>query len=243
MHLLPLTGPELDSDAIIALYRIEPGQPLVRMNFVSSIDGAVAVDGLSGGLGTGADKEVFVTLRALADGILVGAGTLRDENYRPVRPTAERRAWRESVGLPACPRLVVVSGGLDLDPTHRALAEAPVRPVVITRASSDPSRREALSDVADVLVHGDDQVDLTSALAALRGDYALNHLLCEGGPTLFGSLHAAGLVDEVCLTVSPLLAGPGAGRIIAGPQGALTTMALVHALASEGALLLRYRRS
>ncbi len=85
-------------------------------------------------------------------------------------------------------------------------------------------------------------MDLAGAVAALRQDYGLSHLLCEGGPTLFGGLHAAGLVDEVCLTVSPVLAGPGATRIIAGPEGTPRSMTLRHVLASDGYLFLRYAR-
>ncbi len=233
---------EVDGSDLIALYRTAPGVRIVRMNFVASLDGAVEVDGVSAGLGTPGDRLLLGTLRALADAVLVGAGTLKAENYKPVRPTAERRAWRESVGLATYPRLVVVSGRLDLDPAHRALADAPVRPIVITHGSSDDERRDALAEVADVLVHGVDRVDLIAAVDELRSAYHLDHLLCEGGPVLFGALHAADLVDELCLTVAPLLAGAGAGRIIAGPHVALSAMTLCHVLSSDDALLLRYAR-
>jgi riboflavin biosynthesis pyrimidine reductase len=243
MHALPLTGPDIDGDALFELYTSH-NPSWVRMNFVSTIDGAVEVDGRSAGLGGEADKTVFGVLRTLSDGILVGAGTLRDEHYRAVRPTAERRAWREAAGMAAYPRLVVVSGALDLEPTNPALAEAPVRPVIITHGASDDERRDALSAVADVRVHGVDRVDLVSAVAELRARYGLAKILCEGGPHLFGALYAANLVDEVCLTLSPLLAGPGSGRIIAGAAAdAVTRMHLVHALESDGTLLLRYARS
>jgi riboflavin biosynthesis pyrimidine reductase len=245
MHAVPLTGPEIDADALIALYANQD-LPWVRMNFVSTIDGAVEVDGRSGALGGAADKTVFGVLRMLADGIMVGAGTLRKEEYRALRPTAERRAWREAAGMNPFPRLVVVSGSLNLDPSLPALVDAPVRPVVITHAASDDERRDALSNVADVLVHGVDRVDLVSAVTELRDGYRLEKILCEGGPQLFGALYAANLVDEVCLTLSPLLAGPGSGRIIAGPGAAIgdavTRMRLAHALVAESALLLRYVR-
>jgi riboflavin biosynthesis pyrimidine reductase len=241
MELLPA---ELPSDAaeLLALYGAERGRELVRMLFVSSLDGAAEIDGRSGGLGGPADRLVIGVLRAVADGVLVGAGTLRQENYRAVRPLADRRAWRQAAGLPEYPRLVVVSGSLNLDPAQAAFANAPVRPVIITRKSADAGRRAALEQVADVLVHGAEEVALVSAVAALRQDYGLRHLLCEGGPTLFGGLHAAGLVDEVCLTVSPVLAGPGATRIIAGAGGVPLSMTLRHALASDGYLFLRYAR-
>jgi riboflavin biosynthesis pyrimidine reductase len=92
-----------------------------------------------------------------------------------------------------------------------------------------------------VLYHGTDQVDLAAGLAELRRR-GHRQLLCEGGPQLFGSLTAADLVDELCLTVAPLLAGPGAGRITAGPPAPPRAMALRHVLVADGALLLRYTR-
>jgi riboflavin biosynthesis pyrimidine reductase len=175
---------------------------------------------------------------------MVGAGTLRDEQYRAVRPTAERRAWRVAAGLKPYPCLIVVSGALRLDPSNRALADAPVRPIILTHGASDVERRDALSSVADVLVHGVDRVDLVAAVAELRERYGLYKILCEGGPHLFGALHAANLVDEVCLTLSPLVAGPNAGRIIAGAAGsAVTRMRLVQALAADSTLILRYARA
>lgn len=241
MQKLP-TDTAVDPGDLLPMYETPPGQRLVRVLFIASLDGAAEVEGTSARLGSALDRQLIGTLRALSDGVLVGGGTLRRENYRAVRPLAARRAWRTANGRTEFPRLVVVSGALDLDPAQAAFANAPVRPVVITHAGADPGRRSALGEVADVLVHGDDQVDLTCALAELRGTYGLNHLVCEGGPTLFGTLHAAGLVDEVCLTISPVLAGSGAGRIIAGPPGALTQMTLKHALAADGYLFLRYTR-
>jgi riboflavin biosynthesis pyrimidine reductase len=241
MHLLP-TGQPLDTSDLLALYATEPGQRLVRMMFVASLDGACEAGGTSAALSGAMDAELIGTLRGIADAVLVGAGTLRQENYRAVRPRAARREWRVATGRAEYPRLVVVSARLDLDPAHQAFANAPVRPVVITSRAADPGRRDALAPAADVLAHGDERVDLVSALAELREGYGLHHILCEGGPNLFGALHAAGLVDEVCLTVSPVLAGAGAGRIISGPPGALTRMTLHHVLVTDNYLLLRYTR-
>jgi riboflavin biosynthesis pyrimidine reductase len=231
-----------DTDALIERYATDRTHPLLRVNFVSSLDGAAEIDGRSGKLGTDADHRVFGILRMLADGLMVGAGTLRHEHYRAVRPDDAGRAWRAAAGLPPYPRLVVVSGRLDLDPAQAAFADAPVRPVVITHGGADDDRLDALAAVADVRVHGVDRVDLRSAVTELRQRYGMGQLMCEGGPHLFGALHAADLVDEVCLTVSPLAAGPGAGRIIAGPAGPVRPMRLVHALVEDGTLLLRYAR-
>jgi len=229
----------LDDDGLTDLYRVDG--PVTRVNFVTSVDGAVELDGFSEGLSGLPDKRVFGLLRMLCDGLVVGAGTLRHEGYRAVRLSDERRAWRRAHGLAEYPTLVVVTSALDLNPGQAAFADAPVRPIVVTHGRAPADRRAALSGVAEVLTVGDDAVDLETALVRLR-ERGLDHLLCEGGPHLFGSLAAADLVDEVCLTVSPLVTGPGAGRITAGPPGPPKGMALRHVLEAEGSLFLRYTR-
>lgn len=208
----------------------------LRINFVTSADGAVSVDGLSAALSSPADKAVFRVLRMVCDALLVGAGTFRDENYRPVTLDAQRREWRISSGLSAYPRLVVFSKSLDLDPSHRALREAPVRPLIVTPAEPGD---HPLRGVADLIV----AEDAKAAIDALRGK-GMTSLLCEGGPGLLGSLSGADLVDEVCLTVAPLLAGPGADRIVTGTPHAPRRMRLVHAVAADdGTLLTRWSRA
>lgn len=243
----------LDDDALIEAYR--PTGPLLRTNFVASADGAVEVAGYSRGLQTPADNRVFALLRMFAEGLMVGAGTVRHEGYGGIPLDERRRTWRAGHGLPAYPRLVVVSRRLDLDPTHPAVADANPRAIVLTCADSPPDRRTALSTVADVLVHGQHDVDLVAGVADLR-ERGLGMILCEGGPHLMGSLTAAGLVDELCLTMSPLLAGAGAGRITAGTPGAgaggvagegapgPARLTLEHVLCEgDGTLLLRYSRA
>ncbi|GIG16218.1 hypothetical protein Cme02nite_45500 [Catellatospora methionotrophica] len=227
----------LDDDELVRLYP-RADAPWLRVNFVSSLDGAVAVDGLSTGLSGADDKRVFRLLRMLCDGLLVGAGTLRDERYRPLTLDPARRAWRGEHGLCAYPRLVVVSATLRLDPAAPALAGAPVRPLILTGPAADPAARRALSAVADLA----DIADLSTGLQLLHG-LGLTQLLCEGGPTLLGSLGGEDLVDDLCLTLSPLLAGPGSGRITSGrphPPRRLTT---THVLTTdEGSLLTRHTR-
>ncbi|HEU4427045.1 MAG TPA: pyrimidine reductase family protein [Pilimelia sp.] len=236
----PGTTP-LDDDALADAYAVGEG-PNLRVNFVTSLDGAVELESFSAGLSGPADKRVFAVLRMLCDALLVGAGTLRHESYRAVRLSEERRAWRLDRGLPAYPILAVVSRRLALDPAQAAFADAPVRPIVFTCAKAPPQRRAAMSDVADVVVVGDTTVDVAAAVAELhrRG---LRRTLCEGGPQLFGGLTAADLVDEICLTLSPLLAGPGAGRITAGATTPARPMSLRHVLAADDMLLLRYARA
>jgi riboflavin biosynthesis pyrimidine reductase len=177
----------------------------------------------------------------LCDVLLVGAGTLRQESYGPVRLDQRRRDWRRDAGLAEHPTLAVVSSRLELDPFHRAFADAPVRPIVFTHAGSPLERRDRLATMADVIVVGDAEVDLAAARRKLI-ERGLTQMLSEGGPHLFGSLLAAGAVDELCLTVAPLLAGPGAGRIVAGPSALRHTLRLAHVLEAEGNLLVRYTR-
>ncbi|MBQ0904644.1 pyrimidine reductase family protein [Micromonospora sp. U21] len=229
----------LDDAALTALYG-RADRPHLRVNFVTSLDGAVSVDGYSAGLSGEPDKRVFSLLRMLCDALVVAAGTLRHEGYRAVRLNERRRAWRREHGLAEYPTLVVVSGSLNLDPAQAAFADAPVRPVVLTHAGVDPP--PGLTDVADVVRCGTDRVDLAAGLDELRRR-GLSQLLCEGGPHLFGALAGADLVDELCLTLSPLLAGPGPGRITAGDATQPRQLPLRHVLAADdGVLMLRHAR-
>jgi riboflavin biosynthesis pyrimidine reductase len=230
-------------DLLIERYQPDRDRPCLRVNFIASADGAVTIGGKSGQLGNPTDKLLFGLLRMFADGIMVGAGTVRTEGYGPARLDEAARQWRIRNGLDPYPQMVLISGRLDLDPTAALFTEAPRRPLVITHAASDDERHDALSEVADVLVHGVDRIDMIAAVAELRGRYGLEQLLCEGGPHLFGTLQHGRLVDELCLTLAPILAGPGAGRITAGPSAEPETMTLVSLLEADGALFLRYRRA
>lgn len=229
------------TDAELLAAYAPPAGASLRMNFVTSTDGAVAVGGVSAPLSSESDHRVFRILRDLSDAIMVGAGTARMEGYGAVQLPEKRRAQRRAVSLAPNPTLIVVSSDLQLDPSSELFTATPTRPIVITHDQAPVARRKALSRVADVLVTGEASVDFSSAITALAAR-GLNHVLCEGGPHLFGTLAATDLVDELCLTLSPLLAGPGAGRIIAGrPHLAMPrTLHLVHLLHSAGNLFLRY---
>ncbi|GAA1833115.1 pyrimidine reductase family protein [Luedemannella flava] len=241
--IFPSPGDDLDDDALVALYAPDRSRPDVRINFVTSLDGAVEINGFSAPLSGEADKRVFRVLRQHCDALLVGAGTVRNEGYHAVRLDAARRQWRAAQGLPTYPVLVIVSGSLDLDPGIHALAAAPVRPVILTHDAAPADRRAALTAVADVVSCGNAAIDLGVGLAELR-TRGLAHVLSEGGPHLFGALTAAGLVDELCLTVSPQLAGAGAGRITAGPLApAPVGMRPAHVLLADDSLITRYVRA
>lgn len=231
----------LDDEAIADLYA-PPTTPWLRVNIVSSLDGAATVDGASGPLSSPADQRLMGLLRMRCDALLVGAGTFRAERYGPIVLPAPHRRWRRAHGLPEHPTVVVVSGSLDLDQAMPAFAGAPTRPVVLTVAGAPAGARAALAAHADVWEAGPGRVAMRTAIELLhrRG---LRQILCEGGPTLLGDVTAAGLVDEVCLTVSPVLAGPGAARVVAGAASPLRTMSLRHVLSAGDHLLLRYVRA
>jgi riboflavin biosynthesis pyrimidine reductase len=229
-----------DAD-LVGCYPRRP-EPTLRVNFIASLDGAVTVDGKSGALGGPGDKLIFDTLRMVCDALLVGAGTVRTENYDGLRLDPAARAWRRDHGLAEFPLMVVVSAALDLDPAQLAFADAPIRPLVVTHRGAGAARRAALAPVAEVVACGDTEIDLAAAVRLLHAR-GVAQILCEGGPRLFGALIAGDLVDELCLTVSPVLTGGAAGRIAAGPGGPPREMSLRGVLADGDMLFLRYARS
>lgn len=222
--------PDPSDDVDLAAAYAVPGGRHVRANFVASLDGSVTLEGKSEGLSSDADRRLFHLLRALSDVILVGAGTVRAERYRGARAIDGRTP----------PPIAVVSRSLDLDPGARLFTDTLARPIVLTCEASPGERREALAAVADVVVAGADTVDIRGALDALD-ERGLRRVICEGGPHLLGWLVAAGCLDELCLTLSPLIAGGTAGRIIAGLRTQIgEPMRLVHVLEDSGHLFLRY---
>jgi riboflavin biosynthesis pyrimidine reductase len=238
-----IVPPTLQRNELIDRYRVvDRSSPWLRMNFIASLDGAATQDGVSAGLGSADDKLVFDTLRLLTDVILVGAGTVRAEGYGGVCAGPADAVWRAEHGLAAQPALAIVSARLDIAPSHPFFTEAVVRPVVVTHAGSPIDRRRALMEVADVLVCGTDAVDLRRARVELAAR-GLAQVLCEGGPHLFGALIEADCVDELCLTLTPMLEGGPAGRIARGGSQATRRMSLMHALPVGDMLFLRYTRA
>ena len=232
----------LDPGDVLTRYTVaDRTTPHLRVNFISSLDGAATHDGLSGGLGDDADRLVFDTLRMLTDLILVGAGTVRAEGYGGIRFSADAVAWRVAHALPEHPPVAIVSGRLDLDPAHPVFTGAATRPIVITHAQAPAERRAALATVADVVVCGAASVDHALMVRTLT-ELGYPQVLCEGGPSLFGSLLAADAVDELCLTLAPLLESGRAPRIAGGQEASPRRMHLAHALPAGDTLLLRYLR-
>jgi riboflavin-specific deaminase-like protein len=238
---------EIDDTELRRLYDYppEPDRPWVQVNFVSSLDGSVSVAGKSHGLSGPADKKVFALGRTLADVVLVAAGTAIAEGYHGVRAVeGEGRAeLRRALGLAPLPPIAVVTRSCSVPVDSPLLTDAEVPTIVLTTSSAPAERRNALADAgADVVVTGADDVHLPTAMRALD-ERGLRRVTCEGGPRLFGAMIAADLVDQLCLTVSPLLAGGDGGRIAVGPfPSAPRDMALASVLRDDDFLMLRYRR-
>lgn len=236
-RLWPAAADNLSDDDIIA--GLATTAPTVRFNFVSSIDGSATHDGLSGGLSGAADKRHFELLRRVCDVVLVGAGTVRSEGYGPMRVSDASARWRARQGMPEHPVFAIVSGSLDLDPRSPIFIEAPVRPIVVTSARA--SGLAEIAAVADVVIAGEQRVDIAEALRVIR-QHGHDQVLCEGGPSLFGSFLSDGLVDELCLTVEPTLEAGDGPRIAHGSINQAQGMRLGHVLRSGDTLLLRYVR-
>lgn len=223
-QLLPRPLDPVDPHEVYADLPTADGRPALRLNMIASVDGAITLGGVSGPLGGAGDHRVFTALRSFADAILVAAGTVRAEGYGP-----------------ASVPLVVVTRSCRLDLDAPLFTAAPVRPVVVTVAAAPRERRERAAEVADVLVAGGEDVDLPVALCEL-GRRGHASVLAEGGPTLNAQLARADLIDELCLTVSPVMAGGDAGRILSGPPlPRAPRLAPVSVCEEDGFLFLRLR--
>jgi riboflavin-specific deaminase-like protein len=190
-----------------------PGRPYLVVNMVSSLDGKATMEWRTRGLSTEVDRQLFHGLRTQVDAVMVGAGTARVERYGRVTKSDELRERRRREGLEPDPLAVVISARLNL-PADLPLLQEPEQRVVIATGSD----AEILGVQAQVeyLRTGD---DLPLLCSTLRERYGVRSVLCEGGPTLNSHLLAAGLVDELFLTLNPkLLGGAAALTIVAGRE-------------------------
>jgi len=245
--LLP-PGDPAESSSVVAGFdlraraaaRVE--RPYVVLNMISTADGRASIGGRTRAIGGPADRELFHGLRAAVDAVMVGAGTLRAERYGRIIRDQSRRRLRHEQGLAEEPLACVVSCGLALPPDIPLLAEPTARVVIVT--SSAASLPDCAAQVEYVRSTRQGTLDLRAALATLRERFAVTLLLCEGGPHLNVSLLAAGLADELFLTLSPKLAGGDAGdslRILAGRElRPAVELALLGVLSGDSEVFLRY---
>lgn len=189
-------------------------QPWLRANMVSSLDGAAWFGDRTQALGGPADIRLFATLRAMADVVIVGAETVRVEKYGPVRP---KEGWEVLRGdRPPAPPLAIVSRRLDLDLDAPVFTEAEPRTILLTTETAPPDQRRAAEQRAEVIVTGRDGIDFDKAISELA-DRGHRRLLCEGGPTILARAATDGVLDELCLTLSPNLVAGAPSRIMNGP--------------------------
>jgi len=227
-----------------AVDRDRGGGCWVMANMVAGLDGSAAIAGRVAALSNDADSRLFLQMRALADVVMVGAQTLRAEGYGAVGLTEAQASERQESGRRAHPVLAVVTRSLDVDWSTKAFRDAPgkSRPIVITCEGVDQVRLRRARESAEVILAGQDRVDPTLAIARL---WELGHrvVLCEGGPTWLGQLVAAGRLDELCLTLAPVMGGDPL-PVSVTPLGAdLARWHLCHVLSDGDTLFLRYERA
>ena len=216
-------------------------RPCVRLNMIVSVDGGTSWGGVSGALGGSADKALFSVLRSVADVVLVAAGTMRAEHYGPARMPDDVQKARRGRDQRPVPPIAVVSRSCRIDWDTPFFTEAVERPIVVTVAAAAESDRARAAEVADVIVVGEQDVDLAAALGEL-GARGFENVLAEGGPTLNGNLASADLLDELCVTLSPTLASGDAKRIISGSTLHQLRELHLRSICEDGDFLfLRYR--
>lgn len=217
-------------------------RPYVAVNMVSTLDGRATAGGRVHEIGSDLDHRLMRKLRSAVDAVLRGAGTVRSNPQFPgVFP--EDVDLRRRKGLADQPRLVIISGSLDLPWDRGFVTEAPHRPIVFTAGTADPGRVAEARRHGDVHVFPGDHVPVGQALELLRAEYGIASVLSEGGPTVNWSLLEAGCLDEYFWTVAPKFSG---GRddltTVEGPRPlGLIDFELVSAFAHGSELFLRYR--
>lgn len=239
-RLLPTgaTGETLSADEALAGCRPEGEGVRLALNMIASVDGRIAVGGRSAPLGGPADRALFHSLRARVDAVLVGAGTLRSERYGPLIRDERTRSRRVQQGLSPQPLALIVSRHLELDPAIPLLADPETRAVVLTTSAGDLPPCAAQVDYVRTAT-------LAAGLDAVRARWGVRLVLCEGGPTLNGTLAAEDLIDELFLAVSPLLVGDthdGRAVLMGGAPRTPLALTLAMLLAHEDELYAHYVR-
>jgi riboflavin-specific deaminase-like protein len=231
------TSPEEAASGLRLAELAPPGRPYLGLNMVASLDGKASLDGRTRGLSTELDRRLFHQLRTQVDAVLVGAGTVRVERYGRMTKSPELREQRTAEGLEPEPLAVVVSARLNIPPDVPLLQEPEQRVLIATASDAE---LPGVAARVDYLRVGD---DLPVLVARLREEHGVRSVLCEGGPTLNSYLLAAGLVDELFLTLNPKLTGGAAAfTIVAGrPLLTPTELELVSVAEGDGDLFTRWR--
>ncbi len=243
MHILDI-GAEI-LDPLAPYLDVDRSQPRhecwVTGHMVAGLDGTAAIDGRVGSLSTRPDQALFRSMRQIADIVLVGAETVRREGYGPVRLSEQAQSQRRSLGQPPNPPVAVVSRSLELDWTASIFADVPedARTHVITCAGANPERMAEAKKYATVIVAGDERVEPEKALRALA-EQGHRVVLCEGGPTWLGELVAADRLDELLLSISPLMGGDLLPVSVTPAGAKIARFELKGIMAEDNTIFLRY---
>ncbi len=237
-RLTPDPGPtdlESELEACRPFGKAREDRPWVAANMITTLDGRAAISGRSKDLGSQADTEHLLGLRTRFDAVMIGGGTMRAERYGRIISRPEYRAKREAAGLEADALAVIISGDLDLPFDAPLFTDGNGRVVIFTRKPSAPETETPVE-----LVTIDGLINAADVLAHLRREEGVRALLCEGGPTLFGQLVSAKLLDELFLTITPVATGGDAPHILEGnlPEEARFELATLNE--AEGDLFARY---
>ena len=234
-----------DDDRLAAFYAYPDGleRCWVRANMLSSLDGAATDDGTSGGLAGLGDRAIFHRMRREADVVLVGASTVRIENYSGAQMSPAARLERQRRGQSEVPPIAVVTHHADFEHDAKLFTRSEVPPLILTCTETvdDASRRFTdTAEVIDASGKQPDRVDPVRVLEILDGR-GLRRVLTEGGPSLLSLFIELDLLDELCVTIAPILVGGNARRIATGSGEAHTRMRRSHLLTDvEGYLYTRY---
>jgi riboflavin biosynthesis pyrimidine reductase len=240
-QLLPEARP-VDELELLATLRERPAtgaRPYTAVNFVASADGHASFRGRSGSLGDDGDRAMFHGLREQFDAVLAGTNTLRIERYGRILRSADRRARRAAAGRAPEPLACIVSRSGELPDDLPLLAEPDARVALFTAASPSGDGWQAQVEIVQL---AEQELTLTRVLAELRSRFAVESLLCEGGPSLFSALLHESVVDELFLTLAPQLTGGGTGPALTnGPElSSPLRLRVQWLLERAGSLYVRY---
>lgn len=228
----------ISADAAVERVRVD--RPWISMVMISSLDGSAVLDGRAGTLGNEADKRAFTAMRFLSDAIVVGAETVRIENYGPPTSRPEVAEWRSAKGLEANPLLVVISGTLDFEPNTRLFDRSGPRPLIITDHEADPQRLATVREMADVVQGETVTPEFICSTLATRN---VRTIALEGGPGLNSEFSTSDLIDEIQLSISPKLVGGEGPRIIRSTGPIEFDFDLAQLWVSGGLTIGRYVRT
>ncbi|HEX4033959.1 MAG TPA: dihydrofolate reductase family protein [Solirubrobacteraceae bacterium] len=201
-----LTAPE----AVEGLRTAAVGErPILALNMIASADGRIAVDGRSAPLSSAHDRALFHALRARSDAVMVAAGTVRAERYGPTIRNERTRAERAARGEPEQPIAVIVTRQVELDPQLPLLSDPDSHVVIVTASDRELARCAAQIEY----IRSD---TLREALVELGARDGVRRIICEGGPHLNASLASESLIDELFLSISPILVGGSDATVLAG---------------------------